>query len=95
VGFKTLIKPDIVLNVQDALSINFTLPVGALYETMTVEAGAPLGESPRLWDPPWGAVFCRVTCTLRVLALPQKTTSALPKDISPQSDFGERPSSPR
>ena len=41
-GFKTLIKPDIVLNVQDALSINFTLPVGALYETMTVEGGAPL-----------------------------------------------------
>jgi hypothetical protein len=42
VGFKTLLKPDIVLNVQDALSINFTLPVGALYETMTVTGGAPL-----------------------------------------------------
>jgi hypothetical protein len=42
VGFKTLIKPDIVLNVQDALSINFTLPVGALYETVTVQGGAPL-----------------------------------------------------
>jgi hypothetical protein len=25
---------------------------------------------------------CRVTCALRVLALPQKTTSELPKDIS-------------
>jgi len=42
VGFKTLIKPDIVLNVQDALSINFTLPVGALYETVTVAGGTPL-----------------------------------------------------
>jgi hypothetical protein len=42
VGFKTLIKPDIVLNVQDAVSINFTLPVGALSETVTVEGGAPL-----------------------------------------------------
>ena len=42
VGFKTLIKPDIVLNVQDALSINFTLPVGAIFETLTVEGGAPL-----------------------------------------------------
>ena len=41
-GFKTLIKPDIVLNVQDALSINFTLPVGAIFEAMTVEGGAPL-----------------------------------------------------
>src|SRR6266700_2274605 len=39
VGFKTLIKPDIVLNVQDALSINFTLPVGATFETLTVEGG--------------------------------------------------------
>jgi len=41
-GFKTLIKPDIVLNVQDALAINFTLPVGALSETVTVEGGATL-----------------------------------------------------
>jgi len=29
IGFKTTIKPDIVLNLQDALSINFTLPIGA------------------------------------------------------------------
>lgn len=42
IGFKTLIKPDIVLNVQDALSINFTLPIGAFSETVTVEGGAPL-----------------------------------------------------
>src|SRR5580698_1045937 len=42
VGFKTIIKPDIVLNVQDALSINFTLPVGAAYEVLTVEGGAAL-----------------------------------------------------
>ena len=42
VGFKTLIKPDIVLNIQDALSINFTLPIGAVFETVTVEGGAPM-----------------------------------------------------
>jgi hypothetical protein len=42
IGFKTLIKPDITLNVQDALAINFTLPLGALSETVTVEGGAPL-----------------------------------------------------
>ncbi len=42
IGFKTLIKPDITLNVQDALAINFTLPVGALSEIVTVEGGAPL-----------------------------------------------------
>jgi hypothetical protein len=42
VGFKAVIKPDIVLNVQDALSINFTLPIGALLETLTVEGGTPV-----------------------------------------------------
>ena len=42
VGFKTLIKPDIILNVQDVLAINFTLPLGAASETITVEGGAPL-----------------------------------------------------
>jgi hypothetical protein len=42
VGFKTLIKPDIVLNIQDALSINFTLPIGAAFEIVTVEGGASM-----------------------------------------------------
>jgi len=41
-GFKTLIKPDIVLNLQDNLSINFTLQIGAVIEAMTVQGGAPL-----------------------------------------------------
>jgi hypothetical protein len=40
VGFKTLIKPDIMLNIQDALAINFTLQVGAASETVTIEGGA-------------------------------------------------------
>jgi hypothetical protein len=42
VGFKTIIKPDIILNVSGALSMNFTLSVGALHEIITVEGGAPL-----------------------------------------------------
>jgi Carboxypeptidase regulatory-like domain/TonB dependent receptor len=42
VGFKSIIKPEIVLNVQDALSINFTLPIGAASVVVTVEGGAPL-----------------------------------------------------
>ena len=44
-GFKTLVKPDIVLNVQDALSINFTLPIGAAIEIVTVQGGAPLVDT--------------------------------------------------
>jgi len=39
VGFKTIIKPDVVLNVQSAVAVNFTLPLGAASETVTVEAG--------------------------------------------------------
>lgn len=40
IGFKALIKPGIVLNVQSALVLNFTLPVGAASESITVQAGA-------------------------------------------------------
>jgi Carboxypeptidase regulatory-like domain/TonB-dependent Receptor Plug Domain len=42
VGFKTIIKPDIVLNVQDALAINFALPLGAMSEIVTIQGGASL-----------------------------------------------------
>jgi hypothetical protein len=41
-GFKKLIKPDVVLHVQDALEIDFEMTLGAASETITVEAGAPL-----------------------------------------------------
>jgi hypothetical protein len=42
IGFKSLIKPGIVLNVQSAVALNFTLPIGAASETVTVGAGASL-----------------------------------------------------
>ena len=41
-GFKNLIKPDIILNVQDARAVNFTLQIGAASETVTVSAGISL-----------------------------------------------------
>jgi hypothetical protein len=41
-GFKTIIKPDVVIHIQDALAINFTLPIGAASEIVTVQGGAPL-----------------------------------------------------
>src|SRR5262245_16947949 len=41
-GFKKLVKPDVVLHVQDALEIDFEMAVGSLSESFTVEAGAPL-----------------------------------------------------
>jgi hypothetical protein len=42
IGFSKLIKPDVVLHVQDLLEINFEMPVGSTSESITVEAGAPL-----------------------------------------------------
>jgi hypothetical protein len=41
-GFKKLIRPDVILHVQDALDIDFEMPVGAASESVTVEGGAPL-----------------------------------------------------
>jgi len=41
-GFKKIMKTDVILHLQDALEINFEMPVGAVSETVTVEPGAPL-----------------------------------------------------
>lgn len=41
-GFKKLVKPDVVLHVQDVLTIDFELQVGSTSETIQVEAGAPI-----------------------------------------------------
>src|SRR6202008_1758134 len=41
-GFKKLIKPDVILQVQDALAIDFEMTLGSASESITVEAGAPV-----------------------------------------------------
>src|SRR2546426_9782651 len=41
-GFKKLIKPDVILHVQDALEIDFEMMLGSASDSITVEAGAPL-----------------------------------------------------
>src|SRR5258707_818104 len=40
-GFKKLIKPDVVLHVQDTAELNFELTIGSASETVTVQSGAP------------------------------------------------------
>src|SRR5262249_39681628 len=40
--FKKVIKPDVILHVQDALVLDFEMAPGQMAETVTVEAGAPL-----------------------------------------------------
>ena len=44
-GFKTVIKPDLVLHVQDALRIDLQMTLGDVSETVMVESGAPLVNS--------------------------------------------------
>jgi Carboxypeptidase regulatory-like domain/TonB dependent receptor-like, beta-barrel len=41
-GFKRLIKPEVVLHVQDALKIDFEMTLGDVSETVTVEGGGSL-----------------------------------------------------
>lgn len=41
-GFKSIVKSDIEVHVQDQVSINFALVLGSVSETVTVLAGAPL-----------------------------------------------------
>lgn len=40
-GFRTVVKPQVIFHVQDALQINFELSVGSVAETITVQSGAP------------------------------------------------------
>jgi hypothetical protein len=39
-GFRTIIKADLTLNVQSAVALNFTLPIGATSESVTVDAAS-------------------------------------------------------
>jgi hypothetical protein len=41
-GFKTAVREDVVLRVQDIIALNFTLPIGSVTESVTVTGGAPL-----------------------------------------------------
>src|SRR6476620_10574750 len=41
-GFRTLIKPDLIVHLQDVLAIDFEMPVGAASASITVTSAAPL-----------------------------------------------------
>ncbi len=41
-GFKAVIKSDVILHVQDTLEINFEMELGSASESVTVQGGAPL-----------------------------------------------------
>ena len=41
-GFRSIVKPDVVLHLQEVVALNFDLPVGAASEVVTVTGGAPM-----------------------------------------------------
>jgi hypothetical protein len=41
-GFQTIVKPDVVLHVQDIISLSFSMQLGSITQSVTVEGGAPL-----------------------------------------------------
>jgi hypothetical protein len=44
-AFRTIVKPDLELHVQDVISLNFSMEVGSVAESITVQGGAPLIQS--------------------------------------------------
>src|ERR1700680_2121005 len=43
-GFATIVRPDVVLHVEDVIAMNFSMQVGSLAQAVTVESGAPVVE---------------------------------------------------
>src|SRR5262245_66406270 len=41
-AFQTVVRPGVELRVQDVVSLNFSMEVGSMTQSVTVEAGAPL-----------------------------------------------------
>jgi len=41
-GFKTIVKPDVILHVQDTIELNFEMVLGSASETVTVTGGTPM-----------------------------------------------------
>jgi len=41
-AFRTVVKPDLELHVQDVIALNFSMEVGSVTQSVTVESGAPL-----------------------------------------------------
>jgi carboxypeptidase family protein len=41
-AFRTVVKPDVELHVQDVIALNFSMEIGSMTQSVTVEAGSPL-----------------------------------------------------
>src|SRR5580692_4812171 len=43
-GFKTIVRRDVVLHTDNVMEMNFSMQVGSLEQSITIEAGAPVVE---------------------------------------------------
>ena len=46
-AFRTVVKPGVELHVQDVIALNFSMELGSVTQSITVEAGAPLIQAGR------------------------------------------------
>src|SRR5262249_9094418 len=84
-AFKTIVKPDVELHVQDVIALNFSMEVGSVVESITVEAGAPLIQA----GPQRGGNF--LSHEVRDLPLvglnPLSLAGTLPGAVQPAGSF--------
>jgi Carboxypeptidase regulatory-like domain len=80
-AFRTVVKPDVELHVQDVVALNFSMELGSVTQSVTVEAGAPLIQA----GPQRGGAFTsREVSTLPLVSLsPLSLARALPGVIEP------------
>jgi hypothetical protein len=84
-AFRTIVKPDVDLHVQDVISFNFSMEVGSVAESVTVEGGAPLIQA----TPARGGNFLSGEVrNLPLVALnPLSLARTLPGAIDPAGSF--------
>src|SRR5215831_10837033 len=84
-AFRTVVKPNVELHVQDVIALNFSMELGSVAESITVEAGAPLIQA----SPARGGNF--LSSEVRDLPLvsmnPISLARTLPGAIVPAGSF--------
>jgi len=84
-AFRTVVKPDVELHVQDVIALNFAMELGSVTESVTVEAGAPLIQA----GPQRGGTFLsREVRDLPLVSInPISLARTLPGTIDPAGSF--------
>jgi len=80
-AFRTIVKPDVELHVQDTIALNFSMELGSVTQSVTVEGGAPLIQASSQRG---GAFASREVSNLPLVSLsPISLARVLPGVIEP------------